>query len=255
MNNQVQCIQTLANGAFSGDANALPLVDTMEAHALVRLGWVSDSANDLAFIAQCDDFAAPSAGWGLGLQGTSLVAFAVDDVGLSTASVDLASGAANGFLAQGGLLCASISYTDGGAVTLGINGSIVDTAAMGGAAALNSATAPFAAGADATAGANSIFELVGAAYGTGGSRREAFEDALSFGYFSPNSFGLLSGTTHIWNARYSVMKAPRQFNANGTVAPVLINQGSSQNAAETVGNLTSAGVGNTRLTTRWCSLG
>ena len=47
---------------------------------------------------------------------------------------------------------------------------------------------------------------------------------------------------YVYNVRYSAQKNPLNFaGANSPAAPVLINQGATQNAAETIGNLTAIG--------------
>lgn len=236
---QVQSMHILGGG-FSGAVNLWPLTANIQAQALIRPGLMANSGLNRAIMAQTDNILAPTAGWGLVMRGTVLTAFAVDDVGERTAVYDFATRAE----AQGQLLHVGLDYQDGGNISLIVNGSVVDTTAMGGTTAVNSAVAPWV-GADSIGGnpAGAVFQLVSAMYNDNLtiSGETGFLDALEFGFFNTTGSGNgMSNADYVYNVRYSMQRNPLNFRfTNSPAAAQLINQGSTQNAAETVGNLSA----------------
>lgn len=239
-------VQTLnQTDPFVGAANLWPATAAFEVQALIRVGDVANDAFDKAIMAQCDTFAGATAGWGIGFRSGILTAFVVDNIGETAAVLDFATEAPS----QGQLMHVGFTYADGGNLTLFVNGSSVDVVAMGGATFVNAAVAPWV-GAEDAAGSNpaeDLFEVVSLLYSSSLNvgPSECFRDGVEFGYFNPTAAG--NGTadaTHLYNARYSAQKNSLNFvGANASAAAVLINQGTTQNAAETVGNLTGLTTG------------
>jgi len=223
----------------------------MSAQALIMLGRAADNTNNISILAQADDIASPTAGWGLALRGSVLTAFAVDDIGESTAVFDLASLPQS----QGQLLHVGMSYADGGNIILTVNGATANSTAMGGTSFVNANVVPWVGASDA-AGVNpavDVFEIVSLMYNDqlSISNVVGFQDALDFGFFNTDGSGNgMANADYVYNMRQSVLRNPTDFVANATAAAQLINQGTTQNAGLSAGNITCIGVGNLTVQNR-----
>lgn len=208
---------------WDGASNLFALGNTLQAAALIRMSR-SAGTNATAFLAQTDDFDAPTEGWGMGFDNSGNIrVFAVDDGGLREVTIPIEVGM------PGALLVVMMRWTVGGNLFLDINGFFVGSTASGGANSVNSATVPFCGALNST-GTNTLgnsAQIVSLAVNLSGTmqQNDVWDSAQNQLFFDPEQIE----ADFIYNARTSILRDPAAFAAGDS--STLVNEGSTANDA------------------------